>query len=733
MSFAQTLARLLTEGPASLFYHLLVGLALEGLWLMALETARRAPGAPENRAARRMALAAGLGLIGRMALFGAAFVESQWLPPGTLLPPLERAVDLATWAWIGWAMIEEAPGFWLPALHTLIAFGAYGLIASNWMSLSLQDPSLFYAATPSDRAWMLWALGLALGIGGWLLARPSPAFRSSGMLGFFALALGALLQLNMPLAGTHLAPWVRLGMLTAFPLWLAGTYRLALQAVQRISGERERAAEGWRAWSRGLLRALQAQGEPNPLDEALKAARKLLGARWTAAGLLQDDRLLIIAREGEGLPQAGTDLTLSLPEYPQIEEAIFRRPSGFLAPEDQQGEAGQRLWQAFGMETIGFLQIEPLVAQGRLLGAWLIGYPKEEKHRLSLDPGLGRQMAELLAQTLSLLQERERKATLEVALMSLQQEHEEAVRRLEAQRAEERQMLQREINRWATRAAEAEEERERWRRRAEELARLIEARASLPVVASAPEHGRNASPPPTLATAPEGHREGLILALIQELRTPLTAILGYTDLLLGEAVGILGATQRQFLLRIKANIERMAGLIRETIQIAALEVGTFQLEPGALNLAEVRDLVLQQLQPVLQERGLRVALEWPDDLPPVRVDRDAAQQILYHLLNNAALCSRPGTAIGLRARLNPEVPGVIFLHVQDTGGGIPIEEASRVFVPRYRATTPLISGVGDSIGLSIARALVEASGGRIWVESEPGTGSTFTVVLPLAS
>lgn len=728
MSFAQTLARLLTEGPASLFYHLIMGLALEGLWLIALETARRAPG---NRMARRLTLAAGLGLIGRIALFGAAFAESQWLPAGTLLPPLERAVDLATWTWIGWAMIEGAPGFWLPALHTAVVFGVYGLIAPGWMSLSMQDPTLFYAATPSDRAWMLWTLGLALGIGGWLLSRSSPVFQSPGALGFFALALGALLQLNAPIAGTHLAPWVRLGALTALPLWLTGAYRLALQTAQRISWESGEAGERWRVWSRGLLSALQAQGDPAPLHEALRAARMLLGARWTAVGLLQDDRLLIIAREGEGLPRAGTDLTLSLPEYPWIGEAILRRHPGFLTPEDQQGEAGQRLWQAFGMGAIGFLQIEPLIAQNQLLGAWLIGHPPEKGHELSRDPGVSRQMAELLAQTLSLLQERERKATLEAALMSLQQEHAEQLQRLEAQHAEERQTLQREINRWATRAAEAEEERERWRRRAEELARLMEARASLPVGASASNPGAIPPSSPAPETAPEGQREELILALLQELRTPLTALLGYTDLLLGEAVGILGATQRQFLLRMKANIERMAGLIRETLQIVALEAGTFQLEPGPLSLTEIRDQVFQQLQPVLQERGLRLTLEWPDDLPPVRMDRDAAQQVLYHLLNNAALCSQPGTAIGLQARLNPEVPGVIFLRVRDTGGGIPMEEVSRVFIPRYRATTPLIPGVGDSIGLSIARALVEASGGRIWVESEPGIGSTFTVVLPL--
>ncbi|WP_376790100.1 ATP-binding protein [Thermoflexus sp.] len=728
MSFAQTLARLLTEGPASLFYHLFMGLAMEGLGGMALETAQRAP---RNRMARRLVLAAGLGLIGRLVLFGAAFAESQWLPAGTLLPPLERAVDLATWTWMGWAMIEKAPGLWLPAFHTIVVLSIYGWIAPGWMSLSMQDPTVFYATTPFDRAWMLWTMGLALGIGGWLLSRSPSVFQGSGALGFFALALGALLQLNMPIAGTHLAPWARLGALIALPLWLTGAYRLALQTAQRIPQEGRETMEAWPAWSRGLLRALQAQGDPAPLHEALRAARMLLGARWTAVGLLQNDRLLIIAREGEGLPRAGTDLTLPLPEYPQIGEGILRRHPSFLTPEDQQGEAGQRLWQAFGMGTIGFLRIEPLIVEDRVLGAWLIGYPPEEAHELPQDPGVSQQMAELLAQTMSLLQERERKATLEAALISLQQEHEEQVQRLEARHAEERQMLQREINRWATRAAEAEEERERWRRRAEELARLIEARASLPVGASASNLEAIPSSSPTPGTASESQREELILALLQELRTPLTALLGYTDLLLGEAVGILGATQRQFLLRMKANIERMAGLIRQTLQIAALEAGTFSLEPRPLPLTEIRDQVLQQLQPVLQERGLRLALEWPDDLPPVRMDRDAAQQVLYHLLNNAALCSQPGTAISLQARLNPEVPGVIFLRVRDTGGGIPLEEVARVFIPRYRATTPLIPGVGDSIGLSIARALVEASGGRIWVESEPGVGSTFTIALPL--
>ncbi len=720
MEGIQALLRGLTEASASLFYHLLVGLALEGLLLMALDLRRRSG---RGGLADRLMAAAGLGLMGRLILFGAAFGETRGLPPGTLLPPLERAVDLATWGWLGWAMAGAGPGLWAPALHTVLVLGAYGATAPAWWSLALQDPTAVYVTTPPERAWTLWALGLNLAIGGLLLSQRPRRFPTSGALGFSLLALGALLQLNAPLLGTHLSPWIRLGALAAYPLWLAGTYQLALDAAWGRPSAMRQAASAWPAWTASLLQALQDREVSDPFREALRMAREWLGARWTGIGLLQEDHLVFIAREGENLPRAGSDLVLTLSEYPRCQEAIDQRRGDFMTPADQAGEAFLRLWQAFGMERIGSLQVEPLVVSDQVLGLWLIGYPPEAGKSRPPDPGLAREMAGALARTLRLFREWERLTRLEAALQALEQERQEAIRQLEARLEEERRSLQREIHRWATRAAEAEEERERWRRRAEELAQLLEARAALPVAA--------ASVKETPSESGE-ERDGLVLALLQELRTPLTAILGYTDLLLGEAVGILGATQRQFLLRIRANIERMAGLIRETLQIAALEAGSYRLEPGPLRLEEVRDEALQQLQPVLQERGLRVELEWPEDLPPVRLDRDAGQQILYHLLNNAALCSRPGTAIVLRARRNPSIPDVLFLSVRDTGGGIPVEEIPRVFVPRYRATTPLIPGVGDSIGLSIARALVEASGGRIWVESEPGVGSTFTVVLPLA-
>ena len=714
-------ARLLTEAPASLFYHLMIGLALEALLLMALAQGRWAGwrGVPG-----RLALAAGLGLLGRAVLFAAALGETWWLAPGTVLPPLERAVDLVTLGWLGGAMAGGTLWPWLPALHTALALGVYGALAPGWQALVLQDPMAFYALTPQDRAWMLWLLGLCLGSTGLLLSQRPEGFRGVGSLGFFALALGAILQLNLPVPGTHLAPWVRWGALTAYPLWLAGAYRAtALAFLRRASTADGESSALWAAWSRGLLAALRSPGAPAPFQGALAAARRLVGARWSALGLLQEGQLLLMAREGEGLPQAGTDLALPLADYGPIAGILSQRQGGLCRPSDPADEAFRRLWQAFGMAEPGDLWVEPLIAEDRTLGAWLMGYPRGARP----DPLLLKRMADHLALAVVGLQALERGALAEAALAAFRQAHEETVRRLEDRWAEERQALQREINRWATRAAEAEEERERWRRRAEELAQLLEARAALPVAAGPTGEGPGAT-----GAEAGGERWELVLALLQELRTPLTAMLGYTDLLLGESVGILGATQRQFLLRIKANIERTAGLIRQVLQVVARDGGADRLEPGPVSMTAVRDQVLQRLQPVLQERGLQVDLEWPEDLPPVRVDPDVAEQILYGLLNNAALCSRPGTAIRVTARRNPSVPGVLFLRVRDTGGGIPPEEAARVFVPRYRAGTPLIPGVGDSIGLSIVRALVEANGGRIWVESEPGAGSTFTVVLPLA-
>jgi len=231
----------------------------------------------------------------------------------------------------------------------------------------------------------------------------------------------------------------------------------------------------------------------------------------------------------------------------------------------------------------------------------------------------------------------------------------------------------------------------------------------------------------------------MVVSLIHELRTPMTSITGYTDLLMSESAGILGEMQRQFLRRVKANIERLGGLLEDLVKVTAIDTGQVSLSPEPVDLINIIESAIMSLSAQFSERRLTVQMDMPSELPPIHADRDGLYQIVLHLLSNACQCSEPGTEILVRARLEGydnqvgDLPNYLFMSVTDTGGGIAAEDQRRVFQRLYRADNPLIAGLGDTgVGLSIAKTLVEAQGGRIWVESEMGVSSTFSFILPLS-
>lgn len=226
----------------------------------------------------------------------------------------------------------------------------------------------------------------------------------------------------------------------------------------------------------------------------------------------------------------------------------------------------------------------------------------------------------------------------------------------------------------------------------------------------------------------------VIASVAQELRQPLTSILGYTDLLLGESVGILGALQRSFLMRVRSSTERMNTLIEDLIQIAELDLASFELRHKSVELSEVMDEVIHLVRKQLHDKGIALRVDLPARLPKLQTDRDALQQILFHLLQNADAATPAEGEVSLRAIVEQEdeLGEFILLQVSDTGGGIPEEDLPRVFSRMYRSENPLIEGVGDTgVGLTIAETLTQALGGRIWVETEEGVGATFSVLLPL--
>ena len=231
-----------------------------------------------------------------------------------------------------------------------------------------------------------------------------------------------------------------------------------------------------------------------------------------------------------------------------------------------------------------------------------------------------------------------------------------------------------------------------------------------------------------------------MISLIHELRTPMTSITGYTELLLGESVGILGATQRQLLQRIDANIERMGGQLEDLVKVTSVDANQVSLSPEPVDLINVIEDAIMSLSAQFSKHSVGVQMDMPSELPPIHADRDSLYQIVLHLLSNACRCSRPDSEVIIQARLEEydtqidNTPDYLFMSVTDTGGGVAPEDQRRVFQRLYRADNPTIKGMGDTgVGLSIAKALVETQGGRIWAESEMEIGTTFSFILPLSS
>ena len=227
----------------------------------------------------------------------------------------------------------------------------------------------------------------------------------------------------------------------------------------------------------------------------------------------------------------------------------------------------------------------------------------------------------------------------------------------------------------------------------------------------------------------------VIASIAQELRQPMSSVVGYTDLLLGESVGILGSLQRKFVERVKASTERIGTLVDDMIQVTNLETGLTELKPEPADVNAIVDNAMSYTSSQVREKNITLHLDLPKEVQSIYADREALQQILIHLLQNAGAVSPNEGTITLKVQTRSEdEQEYVHLQVTDTGGGIPSEDIPRVFTRLYRADNVLIQGVGDTgVGLSIAKTLTEAQNGRIWVESETGVGSTFSVLLPMSN
>jgi histidine kinase len=174
--------------------------------------------------------------------------------------------------------------------------------------------------------------------------------------------------------------------------------------------------------------------------------------------------------------------------------------------------------------------------------------------------------------------------------------------------------------------------------------------------------------------------------------------------------------------------------LNNLIHVTAIETGTLELHPIPVDLQSCIEEAVTRTSTALRKKDLALQIDLRDDLPAVLGDEDALLQVFVHLLNNAIGASPEGERIILNSHTAASESGqYLTVTITDQGGGIPPEDLGRVFDPVYKTQGLTIIGIGESgIGLSIVRSLMEAMGGRVWVDSQLGTGSSFTVLIPLS-
>ena len=215
-----------------------------------------------------------------------------------------------------------------------------------------------------------------------------------------------------------------------------------------------------------------------------------------------------------------------------------------------------------------------------------------------------------------------------------------------------------------------------------------------------------------------------------ELRTPMTAIKGYTDLLHSGAVGPINDNQTRFLSIIRNNADRLTALINDLLDISRVETGRVRFEPRPLQIGDVIADVVNALAVPAEAKRQTLIYEVVAGLPDVMGDRDRLNQVATNLVDNAIRYTPDGGKIEVRVY---PVEGAVRVDVKDTGIGIAPDDMGRIFERFYRADDPVVQETtGTGLGLSIVKMFVEMHGGRVWVESNPGKGSTFTFILPMA-
>jgi len=777
-SLISQIFQLLITSPGNLIYHIVMAFAI----MAGIQSVILQHGLDSKPVSRRYISGFSVLLIGQAILFiGSALVWQRIVDPQQFLPVLDRMVTAISILWLAWMWTCPLPN---QAIDTTNIILNVVLILLGGVSFSLWIPQMsavHFNKTIFDQAWTIIYLLIVLTAIASLLYRRKGVW-SIGLGFFFVLLVAIAVHLFWADPTQDYPAIIRLAQICVYPLLPSLSRNLEMGLVKTSP------ATGQMPGSVAVPPRKRLHLDPSTVQSWLQLAgsrqpQQICPALIQAIGrsLVADLCCMVTAPDrNSAVLQFGFDLireetlpgsTVDQNKIPHVANALYRGRS-IRIPADRKDMAvdSSALAIALGLRETGDLLAAPVNLPSVLWGGIMVLSPYSKYEWTSEDqsaliticeqaapllapafapaesqpsassdlltpvvsPDEKEQWLEerrlLLAEIESLREEARlapQRPDLE-ALLAVQEESFSTIRRLEGNNQELREALQR--MRVDLPAQQKIEKLETDLRAAlDELARVqnLLAEANLQIL-----NLQNHILAPESSSAKGGD---ILLKIIQDLRQPVYSILGYVDLLTGEAAGALGSEHASYLNRIKSSSERMRSILDE-YPLSLFNPSPVELAPQDVDFNFVVEQVLDTISDQLRENHISLQKDVPNELPLVYGDRDALYQILFHLLQNAINVTPPDGNIWVRANVETakkEMPCLVF-QVTDEGGGIAAEDLNMVFARSSRNDQKMIRGVGDSgLGLSIVKTLVEAHGGRIWVESKPGETTTFSLILPL--
>jgi GAF domain-containing protein len=224
------------------------------------------------------------------------------------------------------------------------------------------------------------------------------------------------------------------------------------------------------------------------------------------------------------------------------------------------------------------------------------------------------------------------------------------------------------------------------------------------------------------------HKSEFLANMSHELRTPLNAIIGFSEVLGERMFGELNEKQEEYMKDIHASGQHLLSLINDILDLSKIEAGRMELELSDFNLPATLDNALTLVRERAGRHGIALCMTVDERIEQVRADERKVRQVVLNLLSNAIKFTQDGGQIEIRAEL---VDGSVEVSVSDTGVGIAPEDQETVFEEFRQVGTADKKVEGTGLGLALSRKFVELHGGRIWVKSRVGEGSTFTFTLPV--